>query len=107
MSDVRFDADRCRNIMVDIRYVLWVTDVYAGATHLVQEMTLTERDPDNLSRIGSPLVKTGIGRGYEQDEGELREEFRRRSLEKLQEAPPPDGRRQLSLRRPQLRNRSP
>ena len=30
MSDVRFDADRCRNIMVDMRYVLWVTDIYAG-----------------------------------------------------------------------------
>lgn len=86
MSDVRFDADRCRNIMVDIRYVLWVTDVYAGATHLVQEMTLTERDPDNLSPDWRPFGPgTGIGRGYEQDEGELREEFRRRSLEKLQE----------------------
>ncbi|MGB1619097.1 MAG: S46 family peptidase [Flavobacteriales bacterium] len=86
MSDVRFDADRCRNIMVDIRYVLWVTDVYAGATHLVQEMTLTERDPDNLSPDWRPFGPgTGIGRGYEQDEDELREEFRRRSLEKLQE----------------------
>lgn len=86
MSDVRFDADRCRNIMVDVRYVLWVTDVYAGATHLVQEMTLTERDPDNLSPDWRPFGPgTGIGRGYEQDEGELREEFRRRSLEKLQE----------------------
>ena len=86
MSDVRFDADRCRNIMVDIRYVLWVTDVYAGATHLVQEMTLTERDPDNLAPDWRPFGPgTGIGRGYEQDEGELREEFRRRSLEKLQE----------------------
>ena len=86
MSDVRFDADRCRNIMVDIRYVLWVTDVYAGATHLVQEMTLTERDPDNLSPDWRPFGPgTGIGRGYEQDEEELREEFRRRSMEKLQE----------------------
>ena len=86
MSDVRFDADRCRNIMVDIRYVLWVTDIYAGATHLVKEMTLTERDPDNLSPDWRPFgAGTGIGRGYEQDEDELREEFRRRSLEKLQE----------------------
>ena len=86
MSDVRFDADRCRNIMVDIRYVLWVTDIFAGATHLVKEMTLTERDPDNLSPDWRPFgAGTGIGRGYEQDEDELREEFRRRSLEKLQE----------------------
>ena len=70
MSDVRFDADRCRNIMVDIRYVLWVTDIYAGATHLVQEMNLTERDPDNLSPNWRPFgTGTGMGRGYEQDPG--------------------------------------
>lgn len=42
MSDILFDPSRCRNIMVDIRYVLWVMDVYAGAGHLVQEMTLVE-----------------------------------------------------------------
>lgn len=40
MSDILFDESRCRNIMVDIRYVLWITDVYAGAGHLVQEMDL-------------------------------------------------------------------
>jgi len=40
MSDYLFDPNRCRNIVVDIRYVLWVMDVYAGATHLVNEMTL-------------------------------------------------------------------
>ncbi len=40
MSDILFDETRCRNIMVDIRYVLWVVDVYAGAGHLVEEMDL-------------------------------------------------------------------
>ena len=86
MSDVRFDADRCRNIMVDMRYVLWVTDIYAGATHLVQEMTLTERDPDNVGPNWRPFgTGTGMGRGYEQDEQELRDEFRRRSMERMQE----------------------
>ncbi len=40
MSDVYYDAGRCRNIMVDVRYILWVVDVYAGAGHLVDEMTL-------------------------------------------------------------------
>jgi len=40
MSDYLFDPDRCRNIVVDIRYVLWVMDVYSGAKHLVDEMTL-------------------------------------------------------------------
>ena len=50
MSDILFDGSRCRNIMVDIRYVLWVMDVYAGAGHLVEEMTL-------VSRVDSPAVE--------------------------------------------------
>lgn len=43
MSDVNYDASICRNIMVDIRYVLWVIDKYAGAGHLVDEMKLVGR----------------------------------------------------------------
>lgn len=42
MSDVLFDENICRNIMVDIRYVLWVIDIYADAGHLVNEMNLVE-----------------------------------------------------------------
>ena len=42
MSDYMFDASRCRNIVVDIRYVLWVMDKYAGAKHLVDEMKLVK-----------------------------------------------------------------
>ncbi|HLP55649.1 MAG TPA: S46 family peptidase [Fluviicola sp.] len=42
MSDYLFDPSRCRNIVVDIRYVLWVMDKYAGAKHLVDEMTLVK-----------------------------------------------------------------
>tara|TARA_B110000285_G_scaffold97248_1_gene110993 strand:+ start:1145 stop:3256 length:2112 start_codon:yes stop_codon:yes gene_type:complete len=42
MSDVLFDENICRNIMVDIRYVLWVIDIYAGAGHLIKEMNLVE-----------------------------------------------------------------
>jgi len=40
MSDYLFDPSRCRNIMVDVRYVLWVVDVYAGAGHLLDEMEI-------------------------------------------------------------------
>lgn len=40
MSDFMFDESRCRNIIVDIRYVLWVIDKYGNAPHLVEEMTL-------------------------------------------------------------------
>jgi hypothetical protein len=40
MSDFMFDPNRCRNVVVDIRYVLWVMDKYANAKHLVEEMVL-------------------------------------------------------------------
>lgn len=40
MSDFMFDSDRCRNITVDIRYVLWVIDKYSGAKHIINEMKL-------------------------------------------------------------------
>jgi hypothetical protein len=40
MSDLYYDASICRNIMVDIRYVLFIVDKYAGATNLIQEMKL-------------------------------------------------------------------
>jgi hypothetical protein len=42
MSDYMFDASRCRNVVVDIRYVMWVMDIYAGAKHLVDEMNLVK-----------------------------------------------------------------
>ncbi len=41
-GDVLFEPDLQRCINVDIRYVLFVIDKYAGATHLVNEMTLVK-----------------------------------------------------------------
>ncbi len=40
MSDMNYDPEICRNIMVDLRYVLFIVDKYAGASHLIDEMTL-------------------------------------------------------------------
>jgi len=40
MSDINYDPSICRNIMVDIRYVLFIVDKYANATHLINEMKL-------------------------------------------------------------------
>ncbi|GAA3994329.1 S46 family peptidase [Hymenobacter fastidiosus] len=40
MSDIMYDPDRVRNITLDVRYLLFVVDKYAGAGHLVKEMTL-------------------------------------------------------------------
>ncbi len=43
MSDLNYDPAICRNIMVDIRYVLFIIDKYAGAGHLIREMKLVKR----------------------------------------------------------------
>ena len=40
MSDVMFSEKLCRNITVDIRYVLFVIDKYADCTRLIEEMDL-------------------------------------------------------------------
>ncbi|RZJ65647.1 MAG: S46 family peptidase [Flavobacterium sp.] len=41
-GDVIFDTKLQRTINVDIRYVLWVIDKYAGAKHIVDEMTIVK-----------------------------------------------------------------
>lgn len=40
MSDINYDPSICRNITVDIRYVLFIIDKYAGAGNLIKEMKL-------------------------------------------------------------------
>jgi hypothetical protein len=42
MSDIMFNSNICRNITVDIRYVLFIMDKFAGAKHLVDEMKLVQ-----------------------------------------------------------------
>lgn len=41
-GDVIYDANLQRTISVDIRYVLFIMDKYAGAKHIVDEMTIVE-----------------------------------------------------------------
>jgi len=41
-GDIAFEPALQRTISVDIRFVLWVVDKYAGATHLIKEMTIVE-----------------------------------------------------------------
>jgi hypothetical protein len=42
MSDLMYDPDQCRNIMLDVRYFLFIVDKFAGAHHLIDEMVLVE-----------------------------------------------------------------
>jgi hypothetical protein len=41
-GDIAYEPELQRTIVVDIRYVLWVMDIYAGAKHLVDEMTIVQ-----------------------------------------------------------------
>lgn len=48
MSDIYYDPSICRNVMVDIRYVLFIIDKYAGANNLIEELKLVH--PKKLKR---------------------------------------------------------
>jgi hypothetical protein len=41
-GDIVFEPEWQRTINVDVRYVLWVIDKYAGAGHLINELTLVK-----------------------------------------------------------------
>ena len=51
MSDYYYDAEICRNIMVDLRYILFIVDKFAGATHLIEEMTLVHPKNNTVKLI--------------------------------------------------------
>lgn len=40
MSDIMYNPNQCRNIVLDVRYTLFVIDKYAGAGYLLNEMKL-------------------------------------------------------------------
>lgn len=42
MSDIMFDPAMCRNITIDIRYLLFLVDKFAGATHLIEELEFAD-----------------------------------------------------------------
>ncbi|MGQ1910473.1 S46 family peptidase [Marinifilum sp. RC60d5] len=42
MSDIMYDAEICRNVSLDIRYVLFLVDKFAGAGYLLDEMNIVK-----------------------------------------------------------------
>jgi hypothetical protein len=46
MSDIYYDPEICRNIMVDLRYVLFIIDKFADAGHLIKELKLVHPKKD-------------------------------------------------------------
>ena len=48
-GDIAFENEIQRTISVDIRYILFIIDKYAGAKHLIDEMTIAPRRPEKMS----------------------------------------------------------
>jgi len=42
MSDLQYDPQQCRNIVLDIRYCLFIIDRFAGASRLISEMKIVK-----------------------------------------------------------------
>ena len=53
LGEEKFEKELQRTISVDIRYVLWVIDKYAGAKNLVDEMTLVTH-PKEVAPVTTP-----------------------------------------------------
>jgi hypothetical protein len=50
MSDIYYDPSICRNIMVDVRYILFIMDNYAGAKNLINELKLVHPKKSKLPK---------------------------------------------------------
>ena len=48
MSDLYYDISQCRNIALDIRYCLFIIDKFAGASHLLDEMTIVASETTDV-----------------------------------------------------------
>lgn len=51
MSDINYDSSICRNIMVDIRYILFIIDKYAEAKNIIAELNIVHPKPAPAKRI--------------------------------------------------------
>lgn len=47
-GDVNFEPKLQRTINVDIRYVLFIIDKYAGATNLIDELDIHKAEPQPI-----------------------------------------------------------
>jgi hypothetical protein len=55
MSDLNYDVSRCRNIMVDARYILFIIDKFGDAKRLINEMKIVKAG--SASAVVKPMVK--------------------------------------------------
>jgi len=50
-GDIAFDSKLNRTISVDAKYILFIIDKFAGASHLINEMTLVKSAPKTVEKI--------------------------------------------------------
>jgi hypothetical protein len=58
-SDIAFAHGLQRTIVVDARYVLFIIDKFAGAGHLVDELTIRKSmpEPSRIEKIAEPVLE--------------------------------------------------
>ena len=56
-GDIAFDSKLNRTISVDAKYILFIIDKFAGATHLINEMTLVKSAPKTKSEKKKKGIK--------------------------------------------------
>lgn len=92
-GDIAFEDELQRTISVDVRYIMWILDKYAGANNLIEEMDFVEnRRPKSRSKAkqADEPGEAGITRNrLEEMSGMTREEIQALS---------PDQRRDLMRR---------
>ena len=54
-GDIAFEKEVQRTISVDIRYILFIIDKFAGATHLIDEMTIAPTRKEKIDSIAAKL----------------------------------------------------
>ncbi len=57
MSDIVYNPNQVRNISIDVRYMLFIVDKFAGAGHLVKEMTLVTDNTSGLPQVDARANK--------------------------------------------------
>ena len=61
-GDIAFEPELQRTISVDIRYVLWTIDKFAGAGHLVKEMTVVQPQASMPLKPPTPAPVPAVAR---------------------------------------------
>ena len=59
-GDIAFENTVQRTISVDIRYILFVIDKFAGASHLIQEMTIAPKRINEIIEDSTTTEKIEI-----------------------------------------------